>query len=324
MPTAIAHANIALIKYWGKASAALNIPEAGSLSLTLEALSTRTTASPIDGLSDRLTLDGQAVSGRPLSRVSAFLDLIRAEVGSKQALHIQSDNHFPTAAGLASSASGFAALALAGTEALGLRLSPQALSALARRGSGSAARSIFGGFVRMHAGPVDAEAESYAEPIEDAKIPLHAVIAVAKSGPKTIGSTDGMEATRLTSPYHGAWISQVGRDLTAAEAALRGGDFEALAELAEGSCLAMHANAMAARPGIVYFQGVTLWAIETVRALRAAGTPVFFTVDAGPHVVAMTSPEAVPQVEAALLGHEGIDGVIRSGPGLGARLVPGQ
>lgn len=304
---ATARANIALVKYWGKRDDALNLPARGSLSLTLDALATRTQVELHDGPEDTLFLDGAEQTGRPVQRISKFLDLVRAQVNTTVRARVTSVNAFPTAAGLASSASGFAALAVASTRAYGLTLAPRELSILARRGSGSAARSIFGGFVKM--------GMEFAQPVEGVKLELCAAIAVAKAKSKDVGSTDGMKHTAATSPYHLAWLEQVELDLLRAERALLLGDFNALAEVTEGSCLAMHADAMAARPGILYFGPVTLWAISRVRALRAEGVPVFFTVDAGPHLVAFTTMEALPRVTQELSAHEEIAQVITARSG---------
>ena len=321
MIVATACANIALVKYWGKRNSGLNLPAAGSLSLTLDALRTSTEVSVIDGPADTFELDGRPQTGRPLHRITAFADLVRARVSSQARLAIRSHNAFPTAAGLASSASAFAALAVGVSKALGLEASASELSVLARRGSGSAARSIFGGYARMHAGSRPDGTDAFAEPIEDIDLPLHAVVAVAAAGPKAIGSTEGMELTRDTSPYHEAWIQTVDRDLQACLNALKAKDLERVAEIVEGNCLAMHANAMAARPGIIYFRAATLWAIEQVRNLRKSGTPVFFTIDAGPHVVAFTPPEHEAAVKAALTGHADVPELLVSSPGEGARVV---
>jgi diphosphomevalonate decarboxylase len=315
-------ANIALVKYWGKRDEVLNLPAKGSLSMTLDALSTTTSVEILsEGVAtDQLILDGREDSGKKLQRVVRFLDLVRATAGSKARARVVSANDFPTAAGLASSASAFAALAVAASNAYGLALDPRALSILARRGSGSAARSIFGGFVRMHAGTRADGTDAYAEPISGAKLELGAVIAVARATEKKIGSTEGMERTRQTSPYHAAWLDQVDRDLEGAEEALAAGDIERLAEIAEGSCLAMHADALAARPGIVYFGTPTLWAIEVVRSLRAQGTPVFFTIDAGPHLVAFAPPAHLEAIARALAAHPEIDRTPISRVGAGASL----
>lgn len=318
MAIASARANIALVKYWGKRDPALNIPAAGSLSLTLERLETRTEVL-LGGDEDRLELDGVPAGEKAAGRVSRFLDLVRAEAGRSDRATVCSRNDFPTAAGLASSASAFAALAKAACDAYGLDADDRLLSILARRGSGSAARSVFGGFCRMHAGARADGLDAFAEPFLGSQIELHAAIAVADEGEKEVGSTDGMELTRETSPYHEPWLALVDRDLEGAGVALRSGDFDRLAAVVEGSCLAMHANAMAARPGILYFRACTLWAIDQVRRMRASGTPVCFTVDAGPHVVAFTPPEHLDGVAEALAGHPEVKRVIRSGPGEGAR-----
>lgn len=322
MAVATACANIALVKYWGKRDASLNTPAAGSLSLTLDRLRTWTEVVTEPALeADVLEIDGREVSGRPVARITRFADLVRAQAGVDTRVRVSSHNTFPTAAGLASSASAFAALAVAVSEAFGQDLDPRALSILARKGSGSAARSIFGGFAVMHAGERADGSDAFAEPMEGSKIELSAAIAVAKAEEKKVGSTDGMELTRTTSPFHAGWIDCVNRDLPVAQDLLRSGDIAALAELVEGNCLAMHANAMAARPGIIYFRPSTLWAIEEVRAMRAEGTPVFFTIDAGPHVVAFCPPEHLEAVAGRLGGHPEVQEVLTSKVGEGARLA---
>ena len=322
MVRATACANIALVKYWGKRNLELNLPAAGSLSISLDRPRTHTQVVLTPGASDdALELDGTDTVGRPLSRVSAFLDLVRQRAGSVARAKVSTHNDFPSAAGLASSASGFAALALAATRAYGVDASATELSVLARRGSGSASRSIFGGFARWDVGSAADGFDSAARGLDGIDLELSAAIAVVHAPAKEIGSTEGMERTRLTSPYHASWIAQVDEDLDAAEVALRAGDVARLAEIVEGSCLAMHANAMAARPGVIYFQGATLWAIERVRRLRATGTPVFFTIDAGPHLVALTTPENLETVAAELAEHPDIDRVITSAAGGPATIV---
>jgi diphosphomevalonate decarboxylase len=319
MPAAVAHANIALVKYWGKRDLEGNRPAAGSLSLTLEGLDTQTRVDLLgaDAADDELVLDGVPQTGRPLDRVRTFVDRVRAATGRRERVRVESRNDFPTAAGLASSASAFAALTLATAEAFDHRPGPRALSVLARQGSGSAARSIFGGFVQVVA-EVD---EPYAEPIADARLELGAAVCVVESPEKDVGSTDGMELTRQTSPYHGAWLEQVSRDLYEARHALSDGDFDRLVTVTEGNCLAMHANAMAARPGLIYFAPATLELIRTVRALRSEGLPCFFTIDAGPHVVVFSSAEDLDRVAGRLEGHPGVVELRRCRAGAGARVI---
>jgi diphosphomevalonate decarboxylase len=322
---ATACANIALVKYWGKRDEKLNLPRKGSLSVTLDALRTITEVEllPLTDPSacDALMLDSEPTSGKKLERVSRFLDLVRETAKSTRRARVVSSNTFPAASGLASSASGFAALAVAAARAYGLDPDARSLSLLARRGSGSAARSIFGGIVRMHAGTLEDGSDAFAEPFIGAKLELHSAIAVAVRREKAVGSTEGMELTRMTSPYHSAWLDTIDRDLADAEDALRTGDIDKLANVVEASCLAMHANAMAARPGLLYFSGATLWAIERIRALRRTGTPVFFTVDAGPHVVAFTLEAHLGQVKAALKEHADFVDVVSSPVGEDAHLV---
>jgi diphosphomevalonate decarboxylase len=322
---ATACANIALVKYWGKRDLALNLPARGSLSLTLDALRTFTEVTIAPGASeDEVTIDGRRMEGRARARVSEFLDRVRSRAAPalrSARARVVSKTTFPIAAGLASSASGFAALAVAADRTYGLGLSGAELSRLAREGSGSAARSIFGGFVRMEAGTKSDGSDAIARPFDGVTFELCAAIAVAGEAEKEVGSTDGMEATRATSPYHAAWLDQVDRDLALAERALRARDFHGLAEVVEGSCLAMHANAMAARPGIVYLRGPTLWAIDRVRTMRREGVPVMFTIDAGPHLVAFTPPEHLDRVARALEEHPEIEHVIRSRAGEAAHLI---
>ena len=321
MSIASACANIALVKYWGKRDAlsGLNLPQAGSLSVTLEALRTVTEIELVDQPEDELILDDQPVFGRPLQRIISHLDLFRS-AGSMKA-RVRTVNQFPTAAGLASSASGFAALSHAAAQAYRCDFTESELSVFARRGSGSAARSIFGGYVQMDAGIQADGTDAYAKPLPDIDLELQAVIAVADTGEKEIGSTMGMEHTKETSPYHDRWIQQVDQDLESALLALRAQDFETLALVVEGSCLAMHADAMAARPGIIYFSGTTLSAIRTVRNLRKQGHKVFFTIDAGPHVVAFCAPEACTPVAEQLSEVPGVKQIITSKIGEGTQTL---
>ncbi len=313
-----AGANFALIKYWGKADARLNVPAVGSISITLEGLSTETTVEFDTALSaDELTLDERP---RPegLGKVSASLDLLRAMAGVSTRARVISRNNFPTGAGLASSASGFAALVTAAATALGLDLAPRTLSILARRGSGSAARSIFGGFVEMHAGTAADGSDSYAEPLLDgADWPFEVVIAVTAKGEKEVGSGSGMTRSAASSPYYAAWVAEQPADLATARAAIASRDFTALADVAEHNCLKMHAAALAARPPLLYWNGATVECLHAIRRLRAGGVPVFFTIDAGPQLKAICAPGARSAVESVLREVPGVLELLpsRLGPG---------
>jgi diphosphomevalonate decarboxylase len=322
--TARACANIALVKYWGKRDAALNLPAAGSLSLTLEALSTETTVQYDETLAaDELVLDGVAGKPADVERLRLFLDLVRAETGVPIHARVTSKNDFPTASGLASSASGYAALALAATRAAGATLEPQALSILARRGSGSAARSVFGGFVRMHAGTTSAEA--YAEPAHVANgfaETVRMVVAVIGGGlPKQHRSRDAMDHTAATSPMYRAWLELVPKDLAALEQALAAGDLEAVGTITEANALAMHASAIAARPAIVYWRPATLAVLAEVRGLRTTGQAAWATMDAGPHVKVLTTADDADLVARALVDIPGVTAVTVSAAGAAASVV---
>ena len=320
--TVRARANIALIKYWGKAHAALNVPAVGSVSMTLDALWTETAVEFDETLSgDSLVLNG---GGRPdqLQRVTACLDLLRDRAGVATAARVISRNNFPTGAGLASSASGFAALAAAGARALELELSPRALSIIARQGSGSAARSLFGGFVEMHAGCRPDGSDSYAEPLLAADAwPLEVVVAITDRGEKTVGSRAGMERCAATSPYYPQWVGGSAADVRCAREAILRRDFGKLAEVAEHSCLKMHATALAARPPLIYWNAATLGCVDAVRELRGSDVAVFFTIDAGPQLKAVCAPGAGRDVERTLRALPGVQDTLVSGLGPGVEAM---
>jgi len=316
---ATARANFALVKYWGKRDAALNLPDVGSISITLDALWTETQLALDPSLErDRFELSGRH-DARASARVSALLDRFRALSRRQVFARVTSANNFPTGAGLASSASGFAALVTAADRAFGLDLPPERRSELARLGSGSAARSIFGGFVEMHRGERVDGRDAIAEPLMDAaRWPLQVVIAVSDRSQKAVGSTEGMVRTAETSPFYAGWVGNQPNDLEAARRAIQGRDFEALARVSEASALTMHGLAMSARPGLLYFNAATVECLHRVRQLRAAGHAVFFTVDAGPQVKAVCLPEASDAVAEALADVPGVRELVRSGLGAGA------
>jgi diphosphomevalonate decarboxylase len=306
---AVAHSNIALAKYWGKADAVRNLTAVPSLSLTLAALRTVTTVRFDDTLRfDELNLGGASVSGRPLLRVSKLLDAVRARVGVTTRARVESFNDFPTAAGLASSASGFAALAMAATRAAGLELPLAEVSALARAASASAARSLFGGYVAL-----GARAEAAERVAPGPAFPLEMLVAVTVSGAKETASTDGMGHTQDTSPYYAAWVQAAPAIYEQVRAAVLAADFDALGPAVEQSALAMHASMLAA--ALIYFAPATLRVMERVRAFRKSGGRAYFTMDAGPHVKVLVEPSAAAELELELSKLEGVTQVLRSAAG---------
>jgi diphosphomevalonate decarboxylase len=314
--TVEAHPNIALIKYWGKRDTALNLPAAGSLSVTLAPLVTRTTVT-WGGEGDSVVLNGRSIEGAALGRYTRWFDLIRAQVPGVGGARVTSVNDFPTAAGLASSASGWAALAVAATRAAGMTLATSELSVLARRGSGSAARSVEGGFVRMDAGVradgTDAFAHQVAPPEHWPE--LRVVIGVVTEAAKDTLSTEGMEHTAATSLYYRAWVESVPASLDMAEAAVRARDWDTLGTLAEASALQMHASALAAVPGVLYWRGATVELMHAVRRMRQQGLPAFFTIDAGPHVKVFTTADALSSVREAVAAVPGVIRTLEAFPG---------
>jgi len=322
---AIAGTNIALVKYWGKRDAALNLPAAGSLSLTLDAdaLGTRTRVRFAEdvGLEDKITLfeRGIAVPANP-HRIRVFLDQIRARAGLSLSAEVTTHNSVPTASGLASSASGFAALAVAASQAAGLSLSEAELSALARQGSGSAARSVAGGFVEMAAGQRTDGHDAFAVQIQPPEHwPVCLVVAIASVQRKAIGSTEAMNATAQTSPYYTPWVESVAADLAAARAAIERKDLPALGVVTERSCLRMHACALAADPGILYWNATTIEAMAAVKKLRTEGLDAYFTIDAGPHVKVLCLQKDADQVTQALARAPGVVRTLVAKPGSGVR-----
>ncbi len=322
--TAIAHANIALVKYWGKRDVRLNLPAVGSISVTLEELHTQTKIVFDSNLDkDNLIIDSKEAVGNSAARVSRFLDIFRQRSGKNLFARVESKNNFPTGAGLASSASGFAALAVAANGALDLKMSPKELSIIARQGSGSAARSIFGGFVEMKKGEKEDGSDSYAVKIaEKSHWNLQMLIAITSEEAKKTGSTDGMLLSQETSPYYSQWVQTSDKDLELCREAILKKDFSLLAEVAEFSCLKMHALALSSKPGLIYWNGATVETIHAIRELRnQKGIPVFFTVDAGPQVKAICEPDYVDQIQRILSEISGVKRVLRTSLGSDAKLI---
>jgi diphosphomevalonate decarboxylase len=317
--TVRAHANIALAKYWGKADVRRNLPAVPSLSLTLSGMRTTTQVAFLPELAgDELVMSGGPQQGKPLARATKLLDEVRQLAGITTRARVRSHNDFPTASGLASSASGFAALALASVRALGLELPIERVSALARAASASAARSLFGGYVEL-----GASAESAARVAAPEHWPLCMLVAVTSEVAKDTGSTDGMQHTASTSPYYPAWVSDSPRLFEAVKGAVLGKDFERLAPAVEQSALMMHASMLAAAPALVYFRPATLGVIEVVRAERRAGVACCFTIDAGPHVKVLCEPAAVPRLKKVLAEVPGVLRLLESAPGPDAAQVTG-
>jgi len=312
-------ANIALAKYWGKADVKRNVPAVPSISMTLDQLVTETKVRfDPDLRADHVRLDGRRASTEEAARVVAMLDRVRKEARLRMHARVSSHNHFPTAAGLASSASGFAALAAAASAAAGLRSSPRALSALARASSASAARSVFGGFVELPAGR-RGDSELAARPLAPpSHWNLRLIVAQTAPGPKKVGSTEGMERSRKTSPYYRAWLEEAPKWARKVKRAIKDRDLEGLGRAMEQSTLAFHCCAITATPPIFYWAPQTLTAIETVHGLRERGVSAWATMDAGPHVKTLCDASDATRVRQALDRTPGVTRtwVTKPGPGV--------
>jgi diphosphomevalonate decarboxylase len=314
--TARAQPNIALIKYWGKRDTARNLPAVGSTSVTLDELFTEMTVT-LDSTFERDRLIVNRVKNESmLPRISSCLDNV---LGSERSYaRVDSHCNFPVAAGLASSASSFSATVVAANAASGERRSVAELARLAGHSSGSAARSLYGGFAELRNTDSDVSVETV---LDGKDWPLKVVVAITSDGPKPVGSGEAMEISRKTSPFYGRWVDDQVHDLTIAREAIHAQDFEKLADVSEHNCLKMHSVMWSSRPSIVYWNAATLVCMQVVRELRAKGVAVFFTIDAGPQVKAICLESDEKTVRDALSATAGVNKVLSSGLGDGARLV---
>lgn len=295
--TAIAHTNIALIKYWGKADEKLRLPYTDSLSLTLNDFYTETSVR-INSV-DELWLDDEFINSKKSKRVFEFLDYFRTKYNIKENFLIKSYNHVPTSAGLASSSSAFAALAAALIKLMELNSSVEEISKLARVGSGSACRSIEGGFVQWHAGYDDNS--SYAEQVNDGQnTDISLISVILNETPKKISSTEGMLRTKLTSPFYSEWSNVVKNDLADMKKAIDKNDFSKIGEIAEHNAMTMHALTLSSQPSFTYFEPQTLMVINYIQELRNSGILVYFTIDAGPNVKVLCQKDNVELINKKL------------------------
>ena len=295
-----AYTNIALIKYWGKRDEQLILPMNSSLSLTLDAYYTETSVHFDPNLkNDLFFLNGQQQAASN-NKINLFLNYFRQEYGGGYA-KIESTNFVPTAAGLASSASGFAALAGACAAALDLNLSDTELSRLARHGSGSACRSIFGGFSEWQKGTSDQD--SHAVPIlsNGFENELAMLFVLVDSRVKDISSRDGMKRTVQTSSFYDGWLSTIDQDILDIKKAIFEKDFQKLGEITEANSLRMHGTTLAASPPFTYWVPESLNVMQIVRQLRDEGIPCYTTMDAGPNVKILVKKNDLAAVKAALL-----------------------
>lgn len=312
--------NIALAKYWGKRDLNLNLPQNGSLSVTLDGLGSTTQVEFSSQTNeDHFFLNGvEQFAPSALKKVKTVLDILRSRKGISLRARVESQNNFPTGAGLASSASGLSALTLAASAALNLNLSKENLSEIARFGSGSACRSFLGGYVEWKKGEKPDGTDSVAKSVADEKHwPLSVMIIVINEKSKLYPSTDAMELTRETSPYFASWVEFAESQIPHIRKSIIERDFKSLAQLSEENCIKMHASAMAASPPFLYWAPQTLEVMKRVWSLRQKGYRLFFTIDAGPNVVIFSDD---PQWDKIQLEFKDFD-TIKSRIGEGAKIL---
>jgi len=324
--TAKANANIALTKYWGKRDKKLMLPQNGSTSMTLDELNTITTVE-FDKRYDKdvfILGDGEFTEGsEEYDEVKGHLDLIREMSGIEENAKVQSKNNFPTAAGLASSASGFAALSVAGAKAAGIELNPQELSALARRGSGSATRSVLGGFIEWKQGEKEDGSDCVAEQIATKEHwpEFRMITTIVSTAQKKVKSRAGMAQTVENCPYYKDWLATVNEDIENVKKGIAAKDFTLVGQTAEHNCLKMHATMITTKPPIVYWMPATMAVIHSVLAWRNNGLESYFTIDGGPQVKVMCLEKDAPELIKRLKEVEGVQKVIECKPGEGAALI---
>lgn len=300
MAKARAYTNIALIKYWGKKDTQLTLPYNNSISLTLDQFYTETEVTFFDPQQlahDQFFFDDQPL---PMStKVQRVLDYVRHQTGSQQNAVVKTRNFVPTTAGLASSASAFAALALAASQAADLACTPKELSIIARHGSGSASRSIFGGFVEWEAGRSDTT--SYAKPLmSKVDFPISVIAILINHKQKAISSTQGMQNSVSTSPYYSQWVKSSQKAVTLMKQAIQAKDIPQIGRLAEHNAMMMHATTLSAQPPFTYFAPQTIAVWQEIQAIRRKGLSCYLTLDAGPNPKLICAKHDAAKIVAVL------------------------
>lgn len=323
--TIVSPSNIAFIKYWGATDLERAVPENASLSMTLRTCHSRSTVEHVDEPGEHEIrwrgTDGSLETAPPsfAERVRAHLDRLLAWAGEGGHFRVATENSFPAAAGLASSASGFSALTLGVLGALGREVSDAKASELARRsGSGSASRSVLGGYVQWPAEETSADgATDYAFQVHPADHwDLRNVIAVVETGAKETSSLEGHQRAR-TSPYFEQRLRELPARLDAVRTALAARDFDRMGSVIEAEAIDLHCIAMTSTPAIFYWKPATLAVLEAVRELRRSGVSAWATMDAGANVHVLCLPEREEAVAERLASVAGVDRILRDGVGQG-------
>lgn len=325
--SAIANANIALIKYWGKRDKILMLSNNNSISMTIKGFSAHTTVEFDKKYEEDVLILNEKEFRRGSEEyeyVGLFLNVVRQRAITDLKAKIKSNNNFPTAAGLASSAAGFSALAVAVNEALSLGLDKKGLTMLARRGSGSATRSIYGGFVEWKRGEKEDGSDSYAEQIAEPEYwpEFRMVICVTSKKEKKSKSRAGMAQTVKTSPFYKAWLETVNYDIETVKEGILNRDIISVGKTAEENCLKMHATMITTKPPIIYWNAGTMDLIHSIMDWRRhEGLEAYFTIDAGPQVKIICLEKDVNEVEKRVKEFKNVGDVKITKPGEDAKLT---
>jgi diphosphomevalonate decarboxylase len=322
--SAIAPVNIALVKYWGKRNKELMLPKNSSISMTTDGLYSHTTVEFDKKYKEDIfilnNLEFKNGSEEYDEYIGSFLNLVRKIKKTDFKAKIVSKNNFPTSSGLASSASGFSALAAAVNEALDLGLDKKGLSMLARRGSGSATRSIHGGFVEWEKGEREDGSDSFAEQIADSQYwpEFRMIVCITSKKEKKVSSRAGMAQTVATSPLYETWLKTVEGDLKKVRKGIIDKDFTLVGKTAEENCLKMHSTMITTTPPIIYWNKTTINIMNSVISWREEGLESYFTIDAGPQVKIICLEKDANEILKRCKSLEGIEDVIITELGQGA------
>jgi diphosphomevalonate decarboxylase len=318
--TCRATSNIAFVKYWGRTNHQLRLPMNGSISMNLAAAYTTTTVEFDPNLDrDQIDVTSTALDEKQAARVFQHVDRIREIAKTDTRVRVASQNNFPMGAGIASSASAFAALTVASAHAAGLSLDEKQLTILARQGSGSACRSVPSGFVEWHYGKTseDSFAETIASPDH---WDIRDLIAITQTEHKAVGSTKGIELV-TTSPFNDTRVDLAHQSMDIIRQAILDRHWTQFGEETEREAIRLHMIAMTSDPPVFYWSPVTMRIIKSVIEWRNEGLETYFTIDAGANVHVMARGEDADQIQEKLANLEGVEQVIHSTVGHGTQLV---
>ncbi|MBR9682779.1 MAG: diphosphomevalonate decarboxylase [Candidatus Aenigmarchaeota archaeon] len=322
--TAIANANIALVKYWGKRNKELILPQNSSISVTLDGLNAVTTVEFDDKYDkDIFILNGKEQTENELERVISTLNIVRDLANIQTKAKVSSNNNFPTAAGLASSAAGGAAIALAATKAAGLDFSKEKLSIIARRNSGSASRSVEGGFVEWLKGEKEDGSDSFGKQIaiEDHWPEFRIIATILTTKEKKIKSRVGMAKTVENCPYYKCWLASIDEDLDKVRKGILEKDFTTVGQIAEQNAIKLHALMFTTKPAIIYWLPETLKMVHLIPEWREQGLECYFTIDGGPQVKIICLEKDVEEIKKRLSDINEIKEIHVSKPGSAAKTI---